>query len=490
MKLSAIICAKNEEDFVELCLDHTLPYVDDLVFVDNASTDRTKEIFMNHSLKKKANLSYGIYDYPATNNMAEVRNFSLSKARGDWIIQLDCDEIYPESEWKKIRAFIETADEKGYISARVHYKNLAWRSGYAQADFGHYPDRLYRRDVVEGYRGVLPVDMTYVKREHLLAPNKTKGDIGPLEYDNEEDRSFIHPKQPIIDVTYYHLARTRGYAFEYEKQIRYQKNLHPDWTEDQARESALINHWVSGRYDMVETQVPPGIPTKTIPTPKVSIVITNFEYENYVGEAIGSALNQSYRPHEIIVVDDCSYDNSRSVIDRYPVKKIYRKENGGPAAARNEGIASSTGDYFLLLDADDRLKPNAIEELLKEAQRTNAEVIYPDMEVFGGREDIRQGVWEMPDYTPGGMLQAQLVPSVCALIDRHAFDCSGGFNINTYFEDWFWYLTLSHTLKLNFKHIPIPLLEYRTHPKCRSDIGNPHREEAMAYFKQYFPMNV
>lgn len=248
------------------------------------------------------------------------------------------------------------------------------------------------------------------------------------------------------------------------------------------------------RYLRMQTNVEKTmkIPLKTIVSPKISVVITNFEYENYVGEAIESAINQTYKAHEIIVVDDCSYDTSREVLERYNkregVRVIYRKENGGPAAARNEGIASSTGDYFILLDADDRLRHNAIELLLKEAQRTNAEVVYPDMEIFGGREDIRQGLWEMPDYTPEGMLQAQLIPSVCALVDRHAFDCSGGFNINTYFEDWFFFLTLSHTLKLNFVHIPVVLLEYRTHPKCRSDIGNPHREEAMIYFKKYFPI--
>ena len=482
MTLSALLCCKNEEAFLALCLEHIEPYVDEIIVVDNGSTDKTKEIASRFAKVK-------LFDYPVTNNMAEVRNFSLSKATGDFFLQIDADEIYPASEMKKIREFIETADEKGFISARVHYKNLAWRSGYAQKDFGHYPDRIYKREVVEGYRGVLPIDMTYAKKEYLLAPNKTKGDIGPLEYDNEDDRPFIHPKQPIIDVTYYHLARSRGYAFEYRKNLLYQNNLHPEWNEEQCRELVIQNHWVSGRYESEQIETPLGIPTKTISSPRVSIVITNFEYEKYVGEAIQSALNQTYKAHEIIVVDDCSYDNSREIIDRYTgITKIYRRENGGPSAARNEGIARSTGDYFILLDADDRLRPNAVEELLQEAIRTNAEVIYGDMEVFGGREDIRQGIWEMPEYTPDGMLQAQLVPSVCALVDRHAFDCAGGFNIHTYFEDWFWYLTLSHTLKLNFKHIPIVTLEYRTHPKCRSDIGNAHREEAMIYFKKYFPI--
>lgn len=240
MKLSALLCTKNEEDFIGLCLEHIVKYVDEIILVDNGSTDRTKEIASRY-------IGVKIYDYPATNNMAEVRNFSLFKATGDWFLQIDADEIYPASEIRKIREFIETTDA---ISARVHYKNLAWRSGYAQTDFGHYPDRLYRRDVVEGYRGILPVDMTYVKKEYLMAPNKTKGDIGPLEYDNEDDRSFIHPKQPIIDVTYYHLARTRGYAFEYEKQMRYQHNIHPEWDDERCRFQVLQNHWVTGRYDI------------------------------------------------------------------------------------------------------------------------------------------------------------------------------------------------------------------------------------------------
>jgi glycosyltransferase involved in cell wall biosynthesis len=121
MKLSALICTKNEEDFIGLCLEHLIPYVDEIILVDNGSTDRTKEIASQYDTVK-------MFDYPATNNMAEVRNFSLSKATGDWFLQVDADEIYPASEMRKIREFIETAEEKGYISARVHYKNMAWRS--------------------------------------------------------------------------------------------------------------------------------------------------------------------------------------------------------------------------------------------------------------------------------------------------------------------------------------------------------------------------
>lgn len=118
--LSALICAKNEEVFIGLCIEHLKPFCDQIVVVDNGSTDKTKEIAESYGVE--------VYDFPETTDMAAVRNFSLSKATGAWILQCDADELYPSIEMQKIREFIETADEKGYISARVHYKNMAWRS--------------------------------------------------------------------------------------------------------------------------------------------------------------------------------------------------------------------------------------------------------------------------------------------------------------------------------------------------------------------------
>jgi glycosyltransferase involved in cell wall biosynthesis len=354
--LSAVVVAKNEEDFVRICLDHLEPFVDEIIFVDNGSVDKTKEIASFFSKVK-------IFDYPAEErvDMGKVRNFSIAQATSDWILQVDCDEIYPESEMKNIRSFIEETEA---ISARVHYKNLAWRSGYAQKEFGHYPDRLYRRNVIDGYFGMLPNDMMKVKLEYLLAPNKKNGDIGVLEYDNDQDQSFVHPRQPIIDVTYFHLARTRGYNFEYNKWKRYNRNLHPSMADDELEQKTRINNWVSGLYEMEPVSVPENIPKKTIKAPKVSVIITNFNYEDYVDQAITSVLNQSYKVHEIIVVDDYSGDNSLQKIRKFPVTVVARDHNGGPGAARNDGISRATGDYFLCLDADDRLRPNAIERLL------------------------------------------------------------------------------------------------------------------------------
>lgn len=92
---------------------------------------------------------------------------------------------------------------------------------------------------------------------------------------------------------------------------------------------------------------------------KFSILIANYNYEAYVGEAIESALNQTHPNVEVIVVDDGSKDGSRAVIERYPTVKAVFQENQGHSAAAARGLAEATGDLVLFLDADDLLLPEA-----------------------------------------------------------------------------------------------------------------------------------
>jgi glycosyltransferase involved in cell wall biosynthesis len=96
----------------------------------------------------------------------------------------------------------------------------------------------------------------------------------------------------------------------------------------------------------------------------VSIIITNHNYGEYLAEAVESALAQSVRDKEIIVVDDGSTDHSPEVIARYAgsITPIF-KENGGHCSAANAGFAASRGDIVIFLDADDRLDDTAAHTL-------------------------------------------------------------------------------------------------------------------------------
>lgn len=90
----------------------------------------------------------------------------------------------------------------------------------------------------------------------------------------------------------------------------------------------------------------------------ISVVIPTYNHAHFLGDAIASALNQSYAPVEIIVVDDGSTDNSRSVVEGFGKSVRYiRQENRGLSGARNTGIRAAQGAYIALLDADDFWEP-------------------------------------------------------------------------------------------------------------------------------------
>jgi glycosyltransferase involved in cell wall biosynthesis len=93
----------------------------------------------------------------------------------------------------------------------------------------------------------------------------------------------------------------------------------------------------------------------------VSIVIPNYNYERFVGQAIESALAQDHPDCEIIVVDDCSTDGSQAVIEGYGdrVRAIFRPTNGGQVAAINAAWPEARHPILIFLDSDDVLEPHA-----------------------------------------------------------------------------------------------------------------------------------
>lgn len=113
----------------------------------------------------------------------------------------------------------------------------------------------------------------------------------------------------------------------------------------------------------------------TIPT--ISVIIPNFNQARYLGEAIRSALNQTYRSMEIIVVDDGSTDNSREVAAQFGNQIRYLwQENQGLAGARNTGINASNGGLIGLLDADDQWLPNFLETMVSLADKSSDAAVY------------------------------------------------------------------------------------------------------------------
>jgi succinoglycan biosynthesis protein ExoO len=111
-----------------------------------------------------------------------------------------------------------------------------------------------------------------------------------------------------------------------------------------------------------------------------SVIIPAYNVSGTAERAIRSAAAQTLQPFEIIVIDDCSTDNTVEVVQalarEIPSLRLYSTPvNGGPSAARNVGLRAAKGDWIGLLDADDAWKPGRLQRLLEVAIATSADFV-------------------------------------------------------------------------------------------------------------------
>lgn len=120
--------------------------------------------------------------------------------------------------------------------------------------------------------------------------------------------------------------------------------------------------------------------------PKVSIIIPAYNREKTLPRAIDSVLAQTYENWELLIVDDCSIDNTIELIsqkyDDARIKIIKMPQNGGANRARNKGIQESNSEYILFLDSDDEINRQLIERQLHQLEITNAKACYTGADYY------------------------------------------------------------------------------------------------------------
>ena len=139
--------------------------------------------------------------------------------------------------------------------------------------------------------------------------------------------------------------------------------------------------------------------------PLVSILINNYNYGRFLKEAIASALEQSYQPIEVIVVDDGSTDNSKEIIASFGDRiKAILKENGGQASAFNQGFACSQGEIICFLDSDDLFKPEKVAAIVHDFQQ-DQEIgwHFHHLELFGEAIATNPAVTDINDPNLSGI---------------------------------------------------------------------------------------
>jgi len=128
---------------------------------------------------------------------------------------------------------------------------------------------------------------------------------------------------------------------------------------------------------------------------RFSVLIPVYNVESYLAECIESVLVQTYPTYEIILVDDGSTDSSGEICDKYAEKhsfiKAFHKKNGGLLSTRRFAISKAKGDFYIFLDSDDSLKPQALQTIYTTIIKHNCDCVIYDFERYKKGISIESG---------------------------------------------------------------------------------------------------
>ncbi|MBI2655567.1 glycosyltransferase [Candidatus Woesearchaeota archaeon] len=210
--ISLCMITKNEEKYLEQCLNSVKGLADEIIIVDTGSTDKTKEIAKKFNAK--------IYDFKWVDNFSAARNESLKHATKDWILVLDADEMIEEKDISKIKELAESNDFAGFqLEQRSYLENYFEGAYQNSSDFGpvkkypyyisHYLVRLFRNNLGIQFR----------HRVHELAEDSIK------------EKNLKYGKQGII-LHHFGSLKEKGIVSSkvdmYSRMIMHQVEEHPE----------------------------------------------------------------------------------------------------------------------------------------------------------------------------------------------------------------------------------------------------------------------
>lgn len=205
--------------------------------------------------------------------------------------------------------------------------------------------------------------------------------------------------------------------------------------------------------------------------PLVSVVIPNYNYARYVGQAIESVLAQTYQPIEVIVVDNGSTDGSLEVIGRYGEScRVLPQSDLGQSVGRNRGMQEAKGEFIAFLDADDVWKARKLEmQMSRFGEDPEVGLVYCSLEVTDDdlqptgvviRASSRGDALEDFARHPGRAIVVG--GESTAVVRRTAIDAVGAFEPSLSISGG-WDLWRRVATRYRIDHVAEPLVLYRQH---------------------------
>jgi glycosyltransferase involved in cell wall biosynthesis len=238
-----------------------------------------------------------------------------------------------------------------------------------------------------------------------------------------------------------------------------------------------------------------GVESKTsliFPSPVasllVSVIIPCFNYGSFVRDAVNSALAQTVKSLEVIVVDDGStHHETKRVLDdlaHTPGVRVVRQTNQGLPSARNTGLLLARGEYICCLDADDLIEPTYLEMAIAvlEADRSVG-FAYSWVQLFGDEERV----WKTQDFHVDNA-RVDNHTAVSAVFRRDDWLAAGGYrpNMRLGYEDWDFWLRLA-CLGRRGRVLRTPLFNHRRHGRTMTHGAHDRRQLIMAMLRDGNP---
>ena len=171
--------------------------------------------------------------------------------------------------------------------------------------------------------------------------------------------------------------------------------------------------------------------------PLVSVIVPMYNASQTISETLDSILASTYRPLEVVVVDDGSSDDSLAKASAFENVRALQQAHKGVSAARNYAIREAHGEWILPVDADDTISPTYIENAVK-AIRDDVRIVGCRAHYFGAKE----GEWKLPEFSYELLARKNMI-HVCSLFRKADWERVGGFcEEDIYREDWDFWLSL------------------------------------------------
>lgn len=223
----------------------------------------------------------------------------------------------------------------------------------------------------------------------------------------------------------------------------------------------------------------------------ISIIVPVYNAEKYLRKTLDSILSQTYTNWECLLIDDGSKDSSGVICDDYATNdcrfKVYHKENGGVASARQYGILVAKGDYSIHVDSDDWIHCDMLKILCEKAVSTNADIVVCDFTNVGKKcWEVKQNIVDSSSETLLiGILKGLYFGSLWNKLIRHSLYSQ--YNVHffegiNYCED---VLVEAQLLKHNLKVSYVPKVLYYYNKLNENSITTAYTNETFEIRKRF-----